>query len=357
MQRRGLLFHLIAAGAAALGAATCQHTARAQPAMRRIRDDAGREVAFARTPGRVYAAGPPASVLVFALAPERLAGWTTPFREAEKPWVAARYLELPVLGRLTGRGGTASLEKLVASRPDLIIDYGSVNATYASLADRVQAQTGIPYVLVDGRFDALDGALARVGEWLDARAAATRWRSLVADTLAWLHSGVAAIPASERPAVYYARGPQGLVTALGGSINAESIERVGARNVAAALGRGGLAQVSLEQVLAWRPDAIVTVDPNFHAAVWGDPRWQAVPAVRARRVFLAPAVPFGWVDFPPSLNRLIGLRWLAHRLYPGRFPDDLRARVREFYALAYHRTPSDAQIDALLDARSAGGPR
>lgn len=53
----------------------------------------------------------------------------------------------------------------------------------------------------------------------------------------------------------------------------------------------------------------------------------------------------------------LGRGGLAHRLFPGRFPDDLRARVREFHALAYHRTPSDAQIDALLDARSAGGPR
>lgn len=307
-------------------------------------------------PVKVYAAGPPASVLVFALAPERLAGWTTRFREAERPWIPQRYLDLPVLGRLTGRGGSASLERLVAARPDLILDYGGVNATYASLADRVQAQTGIPYLLVDGRFDAIDRALSRVGEWLGVEAAAARWRGLAADTLAQLQAGLAAVPPAARPAVYYARGPQGLVTALGGSINAESIERVGARNVAAALGRGGLAQVSLEQVIAWQPDAIVTVDPNFHAAVWRDSRWRAVPAVRERRVFLAPAVPFGWVDFPPSLNRLIGLRWLARVLYPNRFPDDLRKRAREFYALAYHRTPRDAQLDALLDARAAGGP-
>jgi iron complex transport system substrate-binding protein len=70
-------------------------------------------------------------------------------------------------------------------------------------------------------------------------------------------------------------------------------------------------QVSLEQVLQWNPEIIVTTDPNFAHGVYDDPMWRAVTAIRERRVHLAPAVPFGWIDFPPSINRLIGLRWLA----------------------------------------------
>ena len=55
-------------------------------------------------------------------------------------------------------------------------------------------------------------------------------------------------------------------------------------------------------------------------------------------------------DFP-SVNRLIGLRWLAKILYPDKFPEDIRAQTREFYAMFYHRTPSDAQIDHVLAGR------
>ena len=43
-----------------------------------------------------------------------------------------------MLGRLTGRGGTANLEVVLATRSDLIFDYGSLAPTYVSLADRVQ---------------------------------------------------------------------------------------------------------------------------------------------------------------------------------------------------------------------------
>ena len=55
-----------------------------------------------------------------------------------------------------------------------------------------------------------------------------------------------------------------------------------------------------------------------------NPLWQSVRAVRDGRVHLSPKLPFGWVDFPPGVNRLIGLWWLGQRVYPERFPEDLR---------------------------------
>jgi iron complex transport system substrate-binding protein len=73
-----------------------------------------------------------------------------------------------------------------------------------------------------------------------------------------------------------------------------------------------------------------------------------MPAVKAGRLHLSPNVPFGWIDFPPSVNRLIGLRWAARVLYPDAFPEDLRPIVRDFYTRCYHQAPSEAQLDMLL---------
>ncbi len=127
------------------------------------------------------------------------------------------------------------------------------------------------------------------------------------------------MPPDKRPRAYYGRGPQGLQTALGGSINAEVMEFLGARNVAGAV-RGGLVQASLEQVLGWDPEVIFTNDPNFYRDVWSDARWSAIAAVRAKRVHLSPHLPFGWFDFPPGANRIIGLYWAGKILYPAQFP-------------------------------------
>ena len=82
-----------------------------------------------------------------------------------------------------------------------------------------------------------------------------------------------------------------------------------------------------------------------------DPAWASVKAVRDGRVHLSPRMPFGWVDFPPSVNRLIGLRWLAKILYPDKVSDDMRAQTREFYAMFYHRTPSAGNANVLVTER------
>jgi ABC-type Fe3+-hydroxamate transport system substrate-binding protein len=82
---------------------------------------------------------------------------------------------------------------------------------------------------------------------------------------------VGSIPPDRRPRVYYTRGPRGLETGLGGSINVETIELV-AQNVAGGT-RGGLANVSIEQVLLWNPDVIITIDQDFAANVSNDSAW------------------------------------------------------------------------------------
>ena len=147
----------------------------------------------------------------------------------------------------------------------------------------------------------------------------------------------------------FARGPRGLETGLGGSITVETIELL-AQNVAGET-RGGMGNVSIEQVLVWNPEVIVTIDRDFAAKVYDDPAWSTIAAVRARRVHLSPKLPFGWVDFPPSVNRLIGLWWLAKILYPNLFPEDLRALTREFYDKFYHVNVTDPQIDRVLAGR------
>ena len=230
----------------------------------------------------------------------------------------------------------------------MIVDSGVVNPTYVSLAERIQEQTGIPYLLLDGAFDRIPASIELMGSISGDTAAAARLVQYTRRTLDALVSRLGHIPPGKRPRVYYGRGPNGLTTGLEGSINVEILERVGARNAAAELGRGGLVQVSFEQVLRWDPDVIVTIDANFYDEARKSPLWRSLRSVAAGRIYLAPTVPYGWIDSPPSVNRLIGLRWLANLLYPTVFTEDLRPLVREFYTLFYHQAPSEQQVNELL---------
>lgn len=330
-------------GASAVLAAPC--VARAQS----VTDSAGRTVPVPARVERVFPAGPPAAIMLYTLAPELLLGWPRANRPEEREFLLPEIAARPEVGRITGRGNTANLEVVLALKPDLILDMGSTSPTYVSLADRVQQQTGIPYALLDGRFAGLASAYRTLGRLIGQPDKGDEYARITEDTIQSVTSRIAAAPKASRPRVYYARGPRGLDTGLGGSINVETIELL-ADNVAGGT-RGGLANVSIEQVLLWNPDVIVTIDQDFAATVRRDPAWAPVKAVRDERVHLSPKMPFGWVDFPPCVNRLIGLRWLSKILYPDLFRENLRAQTREFYTRFYHVTPSDAQIERVLTGR------
>jgi iron complex transport system substrate-binding protein len=338
------LLALIMLGAAA---ACLASPAAAKGPTRMVEDSAGRRIQVPARVERVFAAGAPATILVYAVAPDRLLGWVRPLSAKERQWVPEPYASLPALGRLTGRGNTANVEAVLAAKADIVLDYGQVGPTYVSLAERVQHQTGVPVLLFDGRLSALPHVLEVVGGLLGVPERGRTLARHAARVLAEVDQRVARVSPERRPRLYYGRGPGGLETGLPGAINVESFERLGARNVARERA-GGLVRVSVEQVLAWDPEVIVTIDAEFAAAVRGDPVWRGVRAVREGRVFLAPVLPFPWLDFPPSVNRLIGLKWLGHALYPELFPEDLRQEALAFYALFYHREPSDQELDSLL---------
>jgi iron complex transport system substrate-binding protein len=315
---------------------------------RSVTDSAGRTVEVPDRIEKVFAAGPPASILLYMLAPEKMTGWPNPPTAEERPFIAAPYRDLPALGRLTGRGGTANLEVVLKVKPDLILDFGSVRDTYASLADNVQEQTRIPYVLIDGRFAATPAALRLLGGILGIREHGEQLAKYVEETFADIDRVLKAVPPEKRPRVYLARGPDGLETGVVGSINTEIIERAGGRNVAEAAGQSGLVRSSMEQVLVADPEIILTWDRNFFDKVYKDPLWAGIRAVREKRVYLAPTAPFGWIDRPPSLNRIIGLKWVGGLFYPDQLGEDLRETTRTFYRLFYHVNPSDAELDTLI---------
>jgi iron complex transport system substrate-binding protein len=331
-------------------------------AVRTVVDSAGRQVALPERITRIFAAGGPAAVVLYVLRPDALVGWPRALRPEETPFVLPFVRELPEVGLLTGRGDTANVEVVLRAKPDMIVDFGSVRQTFASLADTVQGRTGIPYVLIDGRFDATAASLRTLGTMLGVAERGATLDHFTDDLLRRVAATLAGVPEEKRPRVYLARGPDGLETGLRGSINTEIIERAGGRNVAdSGDRRRGIVTASPEQILLWDPDIVITWDRNFHSKLQSvkDPIWRGVKAVREGRVHLAPTAPFGWIDRPPSVNRLIGLAWLANIFHGDRFPFDIRGETRAFYRLFYHVDVTDADLETLIawaDGKPPGLP-
>lgn len=331
---------------AGTGALCLPHTARAA---RSFLDDTGRTVALPDRVDRIFAAGPPAAVAVFALAPGKLLGWPRALRGEEAAFMAPVAATLPETGRLTGRGDTTNLETLLALKPDLVVDVGTVSRTTIDLADRIQQRTGIPYILLDGTFPRTPSMLRRLGSAIGDEATGEALAVRSATILDRIAARARTVASASRPRVFYGRGPQGLETGGPGSINVEILEFAGLANVVE--GPPSLFNVSPEQVIAWNPDTILLLDGALAESLQSNPRWRAIDAVARRRVFVPPRLPFGWIDFPPGINRLAGLLWLEHVVLGATSAASFRDELRDVMRDLYHVALDPERLDRLLASR------
>ena len=76
----------------------------AQAQTRPVTDRAGRVVELPEQVGSVFAAGPPAVILLYIMAPDRMLGWPRANRADEREFLVQPYADLPQLGTLTGQG-------------------------------------------------------------------------------------------------------------------------------------------------------------------------------------------------------------------------------------------------------------
>ena len=315
---------------------------------RSVVDATGRTVEIPERIERVMPAGPPAAVLIYTLAPEKMIGWPRKPSAEARAFLDSAAADRPELPPLL-RDGKVQSEEIRAAKPDLIIDYGSTSARYVERATRVQAGTGIPTLLLDGRLEHTPEIYRLLGPILGTEARADELAAAADRLITMTRERAQAQRAAGEIRVYYARSADGLTTATSRSSLGDVLRLIGVTNVAdaAPAGASELMPVSQNQVDTWKPEAIVTNSPEFLKAC-KTPEWASLGAVAQGRVYLAPSLPFGWIDEPPSVNRLIGLLWAGHAFYPSIYRDDLAVEARDFYRRFYRVELDDEHVRALL---------
>ena len=126
-----------------------------------VTDSSGRAVRVPDKIARALPAGPPAAILLEALAPDLMIGWPGPMSDEAKGLVDPAAAKLPRVPRLTGRDDVTG--QIKALKPDLIVDYGGVTTRYFELANSTQSRTGIPTLLYNGSLDEIPRVLRTLG--------------------------------------------------------------------------------------------------------------------------------------------------------------------------------------------------
>ena len=81
--------------------------------------------------------------------------------------------------------------------------------------------------------------------------------------------------------------------------------------------------------------------------------WQGLTAIQEGRYYEVPFGPYNWMGFPPSVQRYLGMMWMAQLLYPETAQYDLYAEVANYFQLFYHCDITEEQYQALV-ANSIG---
>ncbi|HEY4042543.1 MAG TPA: ABC transporter substrate-binding protein [Rhodopila sp.] len=294
-----------------------------------VTDATGRSVAIPDQVQRVLPAGPPASVLLAAIAPGQMLGFAGPPSKSAKADLASAASSLPTVPRLTGpQDNTAAIEAL---HPDLIIDYGTVSARYKQLALDTQQKTGIPTLLFDGALDQIPAVARTLGRILHQPAQAEAVARMAEAILSL------PLPAGAHPSVYYARGADGLQATAPNTDVTAVFAHLGWR-VVAPDGTGTFRPTTIDTIRALDPDIIVLADPEAKD-VLAHPPWSGLRAVRDGHAVIAPSEPFGWIEEPPSINRLLGVAWLRG--------GDRLTLAALFNAIVYNHVLTQAELLAI----------
>ena len=258
-----------AAVAALCGAGICAPGG----ASRLIADGAGRQVAVPARPSRIVSLAPSVTEILFALgAGDRVVGVTDFCRH---PAAAAR---LPRIGGLIN----PDMERILGLRPDLAI--ASMTGNYLDDTEKLAA-LGVPvYAIgtpdIEGILRAFETLGALLGEQEHSGAVVAGLRQRIDRVRASADRGA-------RPVVLFVIEPHPLIAPGPQTFIAEAIGIAG--GTAAAPGAGtapAWAQYDLEQVIAMRPEVIITT--KIHAP-WaerlaGMSDWKAIPAVANGRI-------------------------------------------------------------------------
>jgi iron complex transport system substrate-binding protein len=324
-----------------------QQQQSATPSEREITDMAGRVMTVPVEIDTVFSANPISAIYLYTLVPDKLLGWNYELNDVERSIILEKYHSLPNFGM----GDATNYEAVIAAGPTIAVNVSPINDGAIDQSDKLAESLGIPVIMISNKLEDAPGVYRFMGDLLGVGDQAEMLAAYAEKTFSDIEGMV--IPEEEKVRIYYGNGEFSLETAPAGSSSGQIIDMVNAINAAdLELGDGSRVQISLEQLLKWDPDVIVVngepkADLSGGAAakaIMNNSDFASLKAVKNKMVFGTPNAPFSWVDRPPGPNRIIGMRWLAKKIYPDYFSFDVDDEVREFFRLFYHVELTDTDL-------------
>lgn len=317
-----------------------------------IQDSLGREIEMTGNIDRIAPTGAAAQMVLITLAPEKLVGLSNEPTAEELKYYPECAKDLPVFGQMFGKKSNLNAEALLAADPQLIVDMGEKTDSTKEEMDALQEQLGVPVMFINGDIDSMADCYHALGIILAEKERADKMVAYIEEALNHAKKRARNMEDSDKVSIYYGTGPDGLAANAAGSIQADVIDIIGAKNVIEVpenemTGMNGGTIVSLEKVYKEDPDMIILSDKAAYEAMSGK-EWADLPAVKADSYYEIPSAPNCWMGGPPSVNRILGIWWLGNLCYPSNYNFDMKEKTKEFFDLFWNYDLSDEEVEEML---------
>lgn len=321
-----------------------------QEEKRKFTDSVGREVTLPKVVSKIAPSGTLAQLFLYTSAPDLLVGVAQTFPDSAKELFSEHYLELPQFGQFYGKNASLNMEALSTADPEVIIDIGEKKETVKEDMDSLQEQLDIPVVFIEANLESMDTAYRKLGELLGQKETNQRLAEYCEQTVQEATKIKSNIKNKKR-SVYYAGGQAGLSTNAEGSFHGQVLDKVGAENVVTGVGiasKGEGTTISMEQLIQWQPEIIITPSQEVYDLIKTDDTWKHLEAVKKEQIYKSPTIPYNFIGSPPSVNQLLGIKWLGNLLYPDEYKLEIDKEVSNFYQTFYHIDLTEKQLEKIM---------
>lgn len=312
-----------------------------------VTDAAGRTVTIPSEPMRVVTLHPIATQNVWMIAPQKMVNIDRVFNNGLSTFLAPpaslQLLEsLPVTGVYFD---PPNEEQIASLQPDLIVSL--IGDTYV---DTYQTLYNCPAILCNKEsLEAYEEGFTLCGQVLNNPTRGEQLSAFWDATLDSITALTSTIPEANQLKVYYASHENALYTAGTQTDFGSELALAGTIGYTSANPGAGIAPtneegtVSLEQLVLWNPDVIITSALSVQQQIVGSAQWANIAAVQNNRVYNDPT----YFDMDGD-TALIGLLWMANIVYPNVVTLNIDQIAEQYYQLfnGYSITPAQLQIGA-----------
>lgn len=262
------------------------------------------------------------------------------------PWM---YKVCPNMEKATVTfGKDFNFEELAKLEPQVIFD------SKEDLRDKAK-ELGIPLVnCTFNTYETMQKSIELTGQVYGGKAVdiAKKYNDELSSTVASVKEKTDKLGDGDRPSVMHGNSVYTFVLDGKDTIIDTWIQTAGGKNAVTESTEGNAQQkFSLEQIIDWNPEVIITGKADEVDQILADPAWASISAVKNKKVYVNPKGVFGWDRY--GVEELLQIQWVSALLHPDIFTDlDIRTKMKDFYKTYLNYELTENEVDLILAAKN-----